>query len=694
MAPSSSLFCLISILLLLLLSPHGADGADSYDLVEDQASFTSDYRVLIGVPGDDFLPADDNGKARARREKTKKIVEAHIERMAEKSVIEGIDVQYAYITDDDPGFLHFFPKHTKLGKGDLDEPLALPAVRMMNAATGDFMLPDWEILLMELPDELDRLVGDFERWMVQTDKVTYQTDGVMLLNSKNLGKAVADTPLIFTAFYAPWCHFSQAMLPKVGGASKMVAELVEKSLLAPNAVAVGIVNVDEEGSLRKAYNVSTYPTLLMLGGDGNERHADTSNLGIGIGSSSSSNGRDEDLAAAKGLKFDGSGLPFAKYSGDGESAADIAAHLATVAFGSPTLASEADVEALTGLSRAVDGFFRDAEEGAEGAAATGEDGGRKKTTVSVVLFHPSVKGGYKTAVDGSLVAAVRNFVGIKETFVTATNDAALAEKTFLDLGFLKTAAEAAATTKAAADAAAASGGATAATLLVATRANGVVAVPLPKTQQQPQDGGKKGAAAGAAAAAAAAAAPAAKKKSKRGWGWGSKDDDDGAGSAEAAAKAAKAAKAVEAAEAAATEAAAESLSAATRAAILKGMWPAVSRFSSGTAQGERIRSGIMRRLAVLVADEGDAFMWDGFLETFTAAAQQLRGEAFFLYADDDEPRIAPLLRTAGVGHGGGPVVVVIGMGGGGEPQVLSAEQITVEAIEAALMGSGGKKDEL
>ena len=273
--------------------------------MEDQASFTSDYRVLIGMPGDDFLPADDNGKARARREKTKKIVEAHIERMAEKSVIEGIDVQYAYITDDDPGFLHFFPKHTKLGKGDLDEPLALPAVRMMNAATGDFMLPDWEILLMELPDELDRLVGDFERWMVQTDKVTYQTDGVMLLNSKNL-QAVADTP-IFTAFYAPWCHFSQAMLPKVGGASKMVAELVEKSS-APNAVAVGIVNVDEEG-LRKAYNVSTYPTLLMLGGDGNERHADTFNLGIGIGSSSSSNGRDEDLAAAKGPVFDGSGLP-------------------------------------------------------------------------------------------------------------------------------------------------------------------------------------------------------------------------------------------------------------------------------------------------------------------------------------------------------------------------------------------------
>ena len=30
----------------------------------------------------------------------------------------------------------------------------------------------------------------------------------------------------------------------------------------------------------------------------------------------------------------------------------------------------------------------------------------------------------------------------------------------------------------------------------------------------------------------------------------------------------------------------------------------------------------------------------------------------------------------------------------GEPQVLAAEQITVEAIEAALMGSGGKKDEL
>ena len=102
----------------------------------------------------------------------------------------------------------------------------------------------------------------------------------------------------------------------------------------------------------------------------------------------------------------------------------------------------------------------------------------------------------------------------------------------------------------------------------------------------------------------------------------------------------------------------------------------------------------MRRLAVLVADEGAAFMWDGFLETFTAAAQQLRGEAFFLYADDDAPRIAPLLRTAGVGHGGGPVVGVSGMGGGGEPQVLSAEQITVEAIEAALMGSGGKKDEL
>ena len=85
---------------------------------------------------------------------------------------------------------------------------------------------------------LDRLVGDFERWMVQTDKVTYQTDGVMLLNSKNLGKAVADTPLIFTAFYAPWCHFSQAMLPKVSGASALLAELVEKNHIPAAAMAI------------------------------------------------------------------------------------------------------------------------------------------------------------------------------------------------------------------------------------------------------------------------------------------------------------------------------------------------------------------------------------------------------------------------------------------------------------------------
>ena len=266
--------------------------------------------------------------------------------------------------------------------------------------------------------------------------------------------------------------------------------------------------------------------------------------------------------------------------------------------------------------------------------------------MSVVLFHPSVKGGYKTAVDGSLVAAVRNFVGIKETFVTATNDAALAEKTFLDLGFLKTAAEAAATTKAAADAAAKR--ATAATLPWRRGPTEWLQCRSRKRSSSHRTAGRRGwrrgrrrrrrrrrhrpqrrraSAAGDGARRTTTTAPAALKLRQ------------------------SAGETVEAAEAAATEAA-RSRSAATRAAILS-LWPAVSRFSSGRRRGAN-PSGIMRRLAVLAADEGDAFMWDGFLETFTAAAQQLRGEAFFLYADDDELRIAPLLRTAGVGHEAAP----------------------------------------
>lgn len=571
--------------------------------------------MLIGVPGTNNPGPDDNGRAKARKEKIIQIVEGHMDRMAEKTLVEDISIEYAYLSTDDPAFMHYFPKHTKFGKGpDLDEPLALPAVRMMNARSGDFMLPDWEILLMDFPDELDRLVSDFERWMTQTDDVGAQEDGVLLLHSRNIDAAVAENPIIFTAFYAPWCRFSQAMLPKVSGASALLAELVEKNHIPAAAMAIGKVNVDEEGSLRKAYNVTTYPTLLMLGDGGGD----------------GSNGSNR--------KRDGSGIPHTVFPGDIDSATDIVAHLATVAAGSMRLASSTDVDTLAGLMLAVDAFFERESEG------TAEDGTKKQTALALLILPASKSSGMADSAYDAVIKAVRTFTGGKEVFVAATEDPALGEAALsklefaapevsIDGGDAEQSIVAMASRQAAASATP--------VLLVATRRNGVLSVPLPSIATMSS----------------------------------SSSTSANSGGIE--------------------------FSLGTRIDILKALWPTYSRFSSRAAQGERIRSGVMSDIALLVADEdGDPFMFEGFLDAFKEAAAKLRGRAFFLYADDDEPRIMPLLRRANA-PAGEPVVVIMSMVAGGDPpKVLLADRISVQGITAAFdVGSNNAataegKDEL
>jgi len=237
---------------------HGVQNIVEYD--ELKATF----RCIVAVPSAD----DPDPKQAKRREKIMKMTEQHVAKQQESLV----EMEWAYMSANHDEFTRFFPNHVAVAEGETrpahvtsDEVLVTPGLRFMNLGTGDYMSPNWDILMHQYPDELQRLSKDFARWVLQTEGLSHDDDGVMILHAKNLAQATDEYENVLVNFYAPWCQYSQAMLPRIAETNKQLAKMSEKGLIPK--IGVGNVNVDEEGELRDKHAITSYPTLKMVHDD-------------------------------------------------------------------------------------------------------------------------------------------------------------------------------------------------------------------------------------------------------------------------------------------------------------------------------------------------------------------------------------------------------------------------------------------
>lgn len=295
-----------------------AAAADAVQTIVELDDVSATYRTIIA------LPSAGNTKPQVieRRKKIIKMTEEHVAAQQKSQV----DMEWAFMEPDHEDFPRYFPNHVEVADGEdrpagvtSDETLLTPGIRFMNLATGDFMSPDWDILMHQYPDELTRLSKDFSRWVLQTEGLSRDDDGVMILHGKNLGQSTDEFEHVLANFYAPWCTFSQAMLPVIAETNTMLTGLGEKGLLPK--VGVGNVNVDEEGDLKQKYHISSYPTLKML--------------------------RDDGDGAVKADDF----------SGDTGSAATITAHVASSTNGLTLIDTKAAANTFAKLTAAVGGLL-------------------------------------------------------------------------------------------------------------------------------------------------------------------------------------------------------------------------------------------------------------------------------------------------------------------------------------------------
>lgn len=612
-------------------------GAGSYDVVPFE-ELTSPHRVIIGVPSDDLLGGGkDSDRVKYRRNKIIDIVDKHVERMAEKTDSVAIDsIQYAFVTTLEYGFTQLFPRHTKEGASaaGLEEPLPTPAIRLTNVDVGEKMQPDWPILLADFPDELDRLVMDYERWQTLThDVVKDESSGVISLHSKNMVPALNQHQHLITMFYAPWCHYSQMMLPKFAEASTIVNKAIADGLIDKRRVALGQVNVDEEGELKMDYNISTYPTLKSLSGS-NKKAARKSN------------------AKWNDAKLFNAAVPFA---GDMGSSADLASHILAVNswpkrlnFANVISNEEKEIEnkiedvslksnlstslkTFTEIVKISDKILKEAsiqrstriEEDEDDQIASFES---KRTVVVFAVLPDEMDINQKSLITShialnfagsnkfvasissrNLISALSELPGEFENIEEKVQQYKNTNKNTGSDGFLVVAK------------------CEFSSLLFRDIPSEILEASVPAVLFPPLNMEEK---------------EEIKKnllELPQEFGvW---------------------------------------MTAAT--------WPTIARFDPSAAQGERIQTGPVKNLCILVGNEQD-FMFEDFKNSLEEVANKYIGFAHYLFADQSEARISGLLRSVGVDHVTEPIVVLVSMKNEFRPNKISGSKIDFESISGLI----------
>jgi hypothetical protein len=467
-------------------------------------------------------------------------------------------------------------------------------------------------------------------------------------------------------FYAPWCHYSKLMLPKYAGARALVGKAESQGLLEPGHVVLGKVNVDQEGDLRQVYNISTYPTLKIFISKSSAKAAPSS-----APKGSSSKGKRNkyhpaapfDAGMASGTEVASHALSSMSWAKKGRSFA---------VLGNPDNSKDHGVaydsmQKFTGLAKLVDAaFVADAEEAADAASASAADAAastkrdesdpspaearRVVTALAVFPDEQDVDMSARVAA----TARVASLVAGGSVFVAACS----ASEAGLVLEQLPggTEGDQEVSLAAMAEAGKTSSSGGGGRLLVVSPGNGgILSYPLSAVLPSSSSASSSSSSSSSEEERAATGKQAAVVSG----GGGSEDGD--------------------------SEAAFEAL----RRWVLPATWPLVSRFDPSAAQGERIRSGVVTSLMVLVGDESD-FMFEDFKESMLATARSHVGQAHFLYADaSTEPRIAPLLRAAravvpGSEPNAPPVVVLVSMVNAYRPRKLEGSAISAERMGAIL----------
>ena len=82
-------------------------------------------------------------------------------------------------------------------------------------------------------------------------------EDVLVLTQRNFETAITENELILVAFYAPWCRYSQELLPEYAKAAGILAQKSSPFKLAK-------VDATVEVSLANKFGVDGFPTLIFF----------------------------------------------------------------------------------------------------------------------------------------------------------------------------------------------------------------------------------------------------------------------------------------------------------------------------------------------------------------------------------------------------------------------------------------------